>query len=270
MSDFFKNLKLENLQLDARDLLNSKAAFQDDLYLSGRQIDSIKLEAKKFIPQPISEKDTIIIATNLGTMKLIYYPKVAPKHCYNFKKLANSGFYDKTKFHRVINDFMIQGGDILSRDKDSYNDGLGGPGWQVNQEFSDLKHQRGILSMARGKDPDSAGSQFFICHRDSPWLDGAYTIFGEVVDGMHVLDLIARTSTEYTTAKNKCLKNIPKGEDDEQWIKLQDPKTRELLYSKVPKDDNKIKYRESLLADLKSDVPTASVTIRSVRVLNDK
>ena len=81
----------------------------------------------------------------------------------NFKKLCNSGFYDKTSFHRVIKDFMIQGGDILSRDSNRENDGTGSPGWTVKSEFSSLKHKRGIVSMARSNDPNSAGSQFFIC-----------------------------------------------------------------------------------------------------------
>ena len=91
--------------------------------------------------------------------------------------MANSGFYDGTKFHRVIPNFMIQGGDILSRDGDSSNDGTGGPGWTVDAEFSDIKHVRGTLSMARSRDVNSAGSQFFICVSPQPHLDGQYTVF---------------------------------------------------------------------------------------------
>ena len=105
-----------------------------------------------------------VMETTEGIMKLKFLPDVAPKHCYNFKKLANSGFYDGTKFHRVISDFMIQGGDILSRDGRKDNDGTGNPGWTVDAEFNDTKHERGILSMARSpQGPNTAGSQFFIC-----------------------------------------------------------------------------------------------------------
>ena len=269
ISDYFKDLKLKNLQLDPKDILNSQSLFQDHLFLSNRQVDSIKLEVKNFIPKPVSKQDTIIMETNKGTLKLVYYPDVAPRHCYNFKKLANSGFYDNTKFHRIIKNFMIQGGDILSRDRDQNNDGLGGPGWQVDQEFNNIKHKRGILSMARGPDPNSAGSQFFICHKDSPWLDGSYTVFGEVVEGIHVLDLIAETPTKYTTAKNNCLEAIPNGDTNEQWIELKDPKTRKLLYAKIPEGESKVKHKESLLSDLRSDVPTAPVIIKSIRVINE-
>ena len=267
-SNYFKNLKLKTLKMNPEDILNTQSIGQDKLFLSQRQIDSIKVISQKFIPSPVSEKDTILIETNKGAMKLIYYPSLAPKHCYNFKKLANSGFYDNTKFHRVIKNFMIQGGDILSRDSQPSNDGTGDPGWNIEQEFSNPKHKKGILSMARGGDPNSAGSQFFICHRDAPWLDGAYTIFGKVVENIHVVDLIAQTPTGYTTAKMNCLSSIPKNEDPDKWIKIHDPKTRELLYSKIPEGDNKIEYKESLMSSLRSDNPTASVIIKKIRVVS--
>ena len=96
------------------------------------EIEAIKLKAKDYIPEPVSEDDIVILETNRGTMKLKLFPDVAPNHCINFKKLANSGFYDKTAFHRIIPGFMIQGGDINSRDNDPKNDGHGGPGWTVD------------------------------------------------------------------------------------------------------------------------------------------
>ena len=106
--------------------------------------------------------------------------------------MANSGFYDGTKFHRVIPNFMIQGGDIYSRDNDPNNDGRGGPGWTIDAEFSDIPHDRGTLSMARSSSPDSANSQFFICFEPAPHLDRQYTVFGKVIKGMEFVDLIKR------------------------------------------------------------------------------
>ena len=178
-SNYFKNLKLKNMNLDPKGLLNTSSITSKGIFLTKERIDSIKIKAKDFIPKEVSKHDTIIIETTKGTLKLIYYPEVAPNHCYNFKKLANSGFYDKTAFHRIIPGFMIQGGDINSRDNDPKNDGHGGPGWTVDAEFNEISHKRGILSMARSTDPNSAGSQFFICVADAPHLDGKYTVFGD-------------------------------------------------------------------------------------------
>ena len=131
----------------------------------------------------------------------------------NFKKLCNSGFYDKTSFHRVVKDFMIQGGDILSRDSNRENDGTGSPGWTVKSEFSSLKHKRGIVSMARSNDPNSAGSQFFICVQDAPWLDGQYTVFGEVVEGLDIVDRISKSVTDRDFMLKSMISKIPDGED---------------------------------------------------------
>ena len=145
------------------------------------EIEVIKQNAKNYIPESVTNDDIVVMETNRGTIKLKLFPNIAPKHCRNFKKLANSGYYDKTSFHRIIPGFMIQGGDINSRDNDPKNDGQGGPGWTVDAEFNDIPHKRGVLSMARSSDPNSAGSQFFICVADSPHLDGKYTAFGEVI-----------------------------------------------------------------------------------------
>ena len=123
------------------------------------------------------------------------YPEIAPQSVYNFVHLVQDGFYDGLIFHRVIPGFMIQGGCPFGK-------GTGGPGWHIRGEFSangfqnDLKHTRGVLSMARASQPDSAGSQFFIMHEDAPHLDGSYAAFGKVLSGMEAVDRIAETKTD--------------------------------------------------------------------------
>ena len=131
-----------------------------------------------------------VIETNLGSIELKFFPEVAPNHVDNFIELAKKGFYDGTTFHRVIPGFMIQGGDPNSKEHDKSRHGMGGPGYTVKAEFNNRPHKRGTLSMARAADPDSAGSQFFICVADSPFLDGNYTVFGEVISGMETVDRI--------------------------------------------------------------------------------
>ena len=131
-----------------------------------------------------------VIETKYGRIELMFYPDIAPRHVENFLSLARAGFYDGTIFHRVIPGFMIQGGDPNTKGEDKSRYGTGGPGHKVKAEFSDRSHKRGILSMARSSDPDSAGSQFFIVVKDSAFLDGQYTVFGEVINGMEVADQI--------------------------------------------------------------------------------
>ncbi len=126
-----------------------------------------------------------------GEIRFKFFPDKAPRHVENFKKLARDGFYDGVTFHRIVPGFMIQGGDPNTKDSDPNNDGRGGPGYTIKAEFNDIPHRRGILSMARKADPDSAGSQFFIVVKDAPFLDGKYTVFGEVTSGMDVADRIA-------------------------------------------------------------------------------
>ncbi len=133
---------------------------------------------------------TANIETSFGNIELKFFPDVAPNHVKNFVDLAKKGFYDGTIFHRVIPGFMIQGGDNNSKNPDKSSHGTGGPGYTVNAEFNSTSHKRGILSMARAASPDSAGSQFFICVADSTFLDNQYTVFGEVVSGMDVVDKI--------------------------------------------------------------------------------
>lgn len=136
-----------------------------------------------------------IIKTTEGDLHLEFWPDVAPKTVENFKKLAQSGFYDGTCFHRIIKGFMIQGGDPLTKDANKEHLwGTGGPGWQIKAEFNARSHQRGVISMARSSNPDSAGSQFFICDGDASFLDKQYTAFGKLVKGEEVLAKIAGTS----------------------------------------------------------------------------
>ena len=132
----------------------------------------------------------VIIRTSFGEMALQMFPDVAPGHVENFLKLAESGFYDGTLFHRVIPGFMIQGGDPKTKEKDTRLYGTGGPGYYIKAEFNATSHKRGILSMARSQHPDSAGSQFFITVADATFLDGKYTVFGKVLKGMEVADKI--------------------------------------------------------------------------------
>ena len=132
-----------------------------------------------------------VILTKFGDITLKFYPDVAPGHVKNFIDLAKKGVYDNTVFHRVIPGFMIQGGDPTSKDpakRRAY--GTGGPGYTIKAEFNARPHKRGVLSMARSQSPDSAGSQFFICVKDSNFLDRQYTAFGEVESGMEVVDKI--------------------------------------------------------------------------------
>lgn len=131
-----------------------------------------------------------VINTKFGEITVKFFPDVAPNHVNSFIELASGGFYNGTTFHRLVPGFVIQGGDPNTKSDDRSTHGMGGPGYNLKAEFSKLPHKRGTLSMARAADPDSAGSQFFICVEDTPFLDGQYTIFGEVVDGMDVVDQI--------------------------------------------------------------------------------
>jgi cyclophilin family peptidyl-prolyl cis-trans isomerase len=130
------------------------------------------------------------IETKFGTITLAFFPDTAPGHVKNFLELTKKGFYDGTTFHRVIPGFMIQGGDPNTKSPDKSRHGMGGPGYTIKAEFNSRSHKRGALSMARAGHPDSAGSQFFICVADSPFLNNQYTVFGEVVSGMDVADKI--------------------------------------------------------------------------------
>lgn len=138
-------------------------------------------------------KATIAVTSKgqpLGEIVLQFFPDVAPGHVENFTKLAKEGFYNGTTFHRIIPGFMIQGGDPNSKSQDRAMHGMGGPGYKIKAEFNSKPHKRGIVSMARSNDPNSAGSQFFICVADANFLDWQYTVFAEVVSGMDVADKV--------------------------------------------------------------------------------
>ncbi len=137
------------------------------------------------MPETTGNKVGYIELAKGGTIKLEFYPDSAPLHVANFEKLANSGFYNGLNFHRVEPGFVVQGGD-------PNGDGTGGPGWNVKAEFSSRKHLTGTLAMARSSNPDSAGSQFYICLAPAPFLNGNYTVFGQVTEGMELVQQIKR------------------------------------------------------------------------------
>jgi len=138
----------------------------------------------------VSAQEIAVIETKFGKIGVEFFEDKAPGHVKNFKDLARKGFYDGTIFHRVIPGFMVQGGDPNTKSDDRSNHGMGGPGYSIKAEFNDTPHKRGILSMARSQDPNSAGSQFFIVVKDAAFLDGQYTAFGKVLSGMAVADQI--------------------------------------------------------------------------------
>ena len=139
-----------------------------------------------------------VVETRFGEMEIEFLPDKAPGHVKNFLDLARKGFYDGTTFHRVIPGFMIQGGDPNTKDRNASRGqhGTGGPGYTIKAEFNDVGHKRGVVSMARSQDPDSAGSQFFVCVKDSAFLDRQYTAFGRVVRGMEVADKIVNEARD--------------------------------------------------------------------------
>jgi peptidyl-prolyl cis-trans isomerase B (cyclophilin B) len=154
-------------------------------------------ETQPAAEEPAKAPETLaILHTSLGDITLAFYPETAPKHVENFLDLSRSKFYDGTLFHRVISGFMIQGGDPLSKDDNPRNDGTGNGPRRLKAEFSSRPHNRGALSMARGQNPDSASCQFFIVHQDSNFLDGKYSVFGHVIDGLDVVDKIAAGQTD--------------------------------------------------------------------------
>lgn len=155
-----------------------------------KKADAAKADDKK------SADEVAVISTTEGDMVIEFWPDVAPKTVENFKKLAKDGFYNGTAFHRVIKGFMIQGGDPLTKDPSKEPMwGTGDPGYKIKAEFNDRSHKRGVISMARSADPDSAGSQFFICHGNPTFLDHQYTAFGKLIKGDDVLEKIATTPT---------------------------------------------------------------------------
>jgi peptidyl-prolyl cis-trans isomerase B (cyclophilin B) len=155
------------------------------------------------------DPEVAVITTSEGTMVIQFWTDAAPKTIANFKKLAKEGFYDGTCFHRVIKGFMIQGGDPNSKDASKEAIwGMGDPGYKIDAEFNDHSHVRGVISMARSSDPNSAGSQFFICHGNPTQLDHHYTTFGKLIKGDDVLEKIATTPTHPQDRPNKRMEVI--------------------------------------------------------------
>jgi peptidyl-prolyl cis-trans isomerase B (cyclophilin B) len=161
--------------------------------------ETTSIPASQLPTTPADGEEVAVLETEKGRIVVMFYPQKAPKHVENFKSLVKEGFYDGTRFHRCIEGFMIQGGDPNSKDKGLA--GVWGRGGKVvdgkernvELEASDLRHTRGILSMARGQDVNSASSQFFLMHQDSPSLDGQYSAFGRIVEGIEVVDKIVPT-----------------------------------------------------------------------------
>ena len=153
----------------------------------------------------VSAQEIAVIETKFGKIEIQFFEDKAPGHVKNFKDLARKGFYDGTIFHRVIPGFMIQGGDPNTKSDDRSNHGMGGPGYSIKAEFNDTPHKRGILSMARSQDPNSAGSQFFIVVKDSAFLDGQYTAFGKVLSGMTVADQIVNAPRDQRDNPNELI-----------------------------------------------------------------
>jgi peptidyl-prolyl cis-trans isomerase B (cyclophilin B) len=157
---------------------------------------SARLLAIPMSKDPASSNEVAVLKTSYGEMTIAFWPDVAPKTVENFKKLARAGFYDGTAFHRIIKGFMIQGGCPNTKEGESGMPGTGGPGWKIKAEFNKKPHVRGVISMARSQHPDSAGSQFFLCHGEAKFLDNQYTAFGELTAGDDVLERIANVPTK--------------------------------------------------------------------------
>jgi peptidyl-prolyl cis-trans isomerase B (cyclophilin B) len=162
-------------------------------------VKEVRSEEKK--PMDSKTNEVAVIKTSEGEMVVQFWTDAAPNTIENFKKLAREGFYDGTIFHRIVKGFMIQGGDPNSKDPAKENSyGEGGPSYKIKAEFNDHSHQRGVISMARSSDPDSAGSQFFICLAPVPRLDHQYTTFGKLIKGDDVLGKIGDTPVARNSA----------------------------------------------------------------------
>ena len=154
--------------------------------------------------QANSQNEVAVIKTSQCEMVIGFWPEVAPNTVENFKKLARKGFYDGTAFHRIVKGFMIQGGDPLTKDAGAESRwGTGGPGYQIKAEFNEKPHVRGVISMARSQNPDSAGSQFFVCLADAKFLDRQYTAFGSLIKGDDVLGKIGETPVKMSNGGEK-------------------------------------------------------------------
>ena len=171
--------------------------------LNNKWIEDLLAKVKNAPMGPVSKNEVAVLETNFGKMVVEFFPEKAPQHCSAFKRLVNTGFYDCTTFHRVISEFMVQGGDVATRYGGNGPPPVG-PGYSLKAEFNDIPHDKGILSMARSQDPHSAGSQFFIClsRERTEHLDGQYTVFGRVIDGMDILERIGSFEVKMSPVYN--------------------------------------------------------------------
>ncbi len=198
MSSFFCSKDTKNVSADNIKKVSIGKSVDEEYRIptnpiSKEEISSILENLKKQKIIGIEPGEVGIIETKFGTIKIKFYPSLAPVHCAAFKMLARSGFYNGVTFHRVIPGYMIQGGDILTRDENPYNDGNGNPGIRIHAELSRKSHKRGTVSAVRTANKiNSAKGQFFICLEDAAFLDEQYTIFGKVIEGMDVVDRIAQ------------------------------------------------------------------------------
>ena len=233
-----------------------------EFVLSEVQISELKDKVKRYKPSDLLNNEIVIVKTSKGDIKIKLFNDKAPKHCLNFKKLCNSGFYDYTSFHNVVKDFLIQGGDILSRDGNRENDGTGSPGWTINAEINNISHKRGIVSMVRSpQDLNSAGSQFFICIKDSPFLDGEYTAFGQVIEGMEIVDLISGVPTD-----RSLMLKLASDQKQDNMIEILDRESRKKLYFKIPAGLTESDYTRQIKKALRSNNPYRRIEISKARV----
>jgi peptidyl-prolyl cis-trans isomerase B (cyclophilin B) len=215
---FFAAMKMLSLTALLGTLIALSAGCGQSAPVNEPPSDKKEETKKETTPVNPATPEVAVISTSAGDMVIEFWPDVAPNTVSNFIKLAKSGFYDGTCFHRVIKGFMIQGGDPLTKDdakKGAW--GTGDPGYKIKAEFNKNSHVRGVISMARSQSPDSAGSQFFICHGDPKFLDGQYTAFGKLIKGDDVLEKIATTPTGQrdvpATRQNvKSIKIVPASE----------------------------------------------------------
>ncbi len=176
-------------------------------------------EAAAEFAWPSGPRDHALIEVrDFGRIRIALFPELAPATVENFEKLADRGFYDGTGFHRVIPGFVVQGGDPNTKDDDPRNDGDGHPGYWIRDEFSDAPHLRGVVSMANKGRPHTSGSQFFIVHQDDPSLDGRYSVFGRVVEGMDVVDAITAVPIDTYGRRGLADRPIDKVEVERVWI----------------------------------------------------
>jgi cyclophilin family peptidyl-prolyl cis-trans isomerase len=181
-------------------LSSAKAAHGEEenptAVLSENEITAILDKVAETEVEQVAADEIALLETTKGTMAVAFYTGIAPEHTKSFKRLVTSGYYNGTRFHRIIDNFMIQGGDILTRDDNPDNDGTGGPGYNLPAEFNGIPHDLGILSMARSQNPNSAGSQFFLClsRQGTAGLDGQYTVFGKVIGGLDVLKTLGKVA----------------------------------------------------------------------------